>query len=69
MISSEEKLNNQQKTEIENQTFKLSGKNTVDINILLNRVRASEKKQKFNTIIIFSLIGFLILSLGLVSTF
>ena len=29
-----------------------------DINILLNRVRASEKKQKLNTIIIFSLIGF-----------
>ena len=69
MISNEEKLDNLQKTEIKNQTFKLSGKNTVDINILLNRVRASEKKQKLNTIIVFSLIGFLILSLGLVSTF
>ena len=69
MISNEEKLDNLQKTEIKNQTFKLSGKNTVDINILLNRVRASEKKQRFNTTIVFSLIGFLILSLGLVSTF
>ena len=69
MISNEEKLDNLQKTEIKYQTFKLSGKNTVDINILLNRVRASEKKQKLNTIIVFSLIGFLILSLGLVSTF
>jgi len=69
MISNEGKLDNLQKTEIKNQTFKLSDKNTVDINILLNRVRASEKKQKLNTIIVFSLIGFLILSLGLVSTF
>ena len=63
MISKEEKLNNLQETEIKNQTFKLSDKNTVDINILLNRVRASEKKQKLNTIIVFSLIGFLIISL------
>ena len=69
MISKEEKLNNLQEAEIKNQTFKLSSKNTVDINILLNRVRASEKKQKLNTIIIFSLIGFLIISLGLISTF
>tara|TARA_B100000941_G_C28292270_1_gene442130 strand:- start:397 stop:606 length:210 start_codon:yes stop_codon:yes gene_type:complete len=69
MISKEEKLNNLQEAEIKNQTFKLSGKNTVDINILLNRVRASEKKQKLNTIIVFSLIGLLIISLGLISTF
>ena len=41
MISKEEKLNNLQETEIKKQTFKLSDKNTVDINILLNRVRAS----------------------------
>ncbi len=69
MISKEEKLNNLQEAEIKNQTFKLSGKNTVDINILLNRVRASEKKQKLNKIIVFSLISFLIISLGLISTF
>ena len=69
MISKEEKLNNLQETEIKKQTFKLSDKNTVDINILLNRVRASEKKQKLNTIIVFRLIGFLISSLGLISTF
>ena len=69
MISKEEKLNNLQETEIKKQTFKLSDKNTVDINILLNRVRDSEKKQKLNTIIVFSLIGFLIISLGLISTF
>tara|TARA_B100000886_G_C20318312_1_gene446962 strand:+ start:436 stop:645 length:210 start_codon:yes stop_codon:yes gene_type:complete len=69
MIPKKDKLDNLQKNEIKNQTFKLSEKNTVDINILLNRVRASEKKQKFNTIITFSLIGFIILSLGLISTF
>ena len=69
MISKEEKLNNLQETEIKSQTFKLSDKNTVDINILLNRVRASEKKQRLNTIIVFSLIGFVIISLGLISTF
>ena len=50
MIPKEEKLNNLQETQIKNQTFKLSDKNTVDINILLNSVRASEKKQKLNTI-------------------
>ena len=69
MISDEKKLDNFQKIETRNHTFKLSEKNTVDINILLNRIRASEKRQKLNKIIVFSLIGFLIVSLGLISTF
>lgn len=48
--------------------YNLNEKNTVDINILLNRVRASERKKKFNTIIFFSLLSFVVFSLGLITT-
>ena len=48
--------------------YNINGKNTVDINILLNRVRASERKKKFNTIIFFSLLSFVVFSLGFITT-
>ena len=65
MISNEEKLDNLQKTEIKNQTFKLSGKNTVDINILLNRVRLDQKRALKKRIVFSIILAGLVSSLAI----
>ena len=51
------------------QDKKLNKKNRVDINILLNRVRADKKKEKFETFIIISLVCVSILATGLIVSF
>ena len=45
---------------------KLNKKNRVDINILLNRVRADKKKEKLETFIIISLVFLSVLTTGLI---
>ncbi len=51
------------------QDKKLNKKNKVDINILLNRVRADKKKEKLETFIIISLVCASILATGLIVSF
>ena len=48
------------------QDKKLNKKNRVDINILLNRVRADKKKEKLETIAILSLVSLSVLATGLI---
>ena len=48
------------------QDKKLNKKNRVDINILLNRVRADKKKEKLETFIIISLVFLCVLATGLI---
>ena len=48
------------------QDKKLNKKNRVDINILLNRVRADKKKEKLETLAIISLISLSVLATGLI---
>ena len=48
---------------------KLNKKNRVDINILLNRVRADKKKEKLETFLIISLVCVSILATGLIVSF
>ena len=45
---------------------KLNKKNRVDINILLNRVRADKKKEKLETIAVISLVSLSVLATGLI---
>ena len=51
------------------QDKKLNKKNRVDINILLNRVRADKKKEKLETLVIISLVCVSILATGLIVSF
>ena len=48
---------------------KLNKNNRVDINILLNRVRADKKKEKLETFVIISLVCVSILATGLIVSF
>ncbi len=48
------------------QDKKFYKKNRVDINILLNRVRADKKKEKFETFVIISLVSLSVLATGLI---
>ena len=41
-------------------------KNKVDINILLNKVRSEEKKEKFESIVFISLISFFLILTGII---
>ena len=41
-------------------------KRKVDINVLLNKVRSEEKKEKFESIVFFSLIASVVLLTGLI---
>jgi len=43
--------------------------NKVDINILLNKVRAEEKKERYESIIFFGLIATVILVTGIIVSF
>ena len=45
---------------------KLNKKNRVDINILLNRVRADKKKEKLETFLVISLVSLSVLATGLI---
>tara|TARA_Y100000741_G_C17804242_1_gene375409 strand:+ start:68 stop:271 length:204 start_codon:yes stop_codon:yes gene_type:complete len=47
----------------------LSNKQKVDINILLNRVRADKKKEKIESAIFISLISFAVIVSGVVLSF
>ena len=51
------------------QDKKLNKKNKVDINILLNRVRADKKKEKLETLAIISLVSLSVLATGLIVSF
>ena len=51
------------------QDKKLNKKNRVDINILLNRVRADKKKEKLETIAVISLVFLSVLATGLIVSF
>ena len=44
-------------------------KRKVDINVLLNKVRSEEKKEKFENVIFISLISFVILVTGIIVSF
>ena len=56
-----------QNSELSNsQDKKLNKKNRVDINILLNRVRADKKKEKMETLLIISLVSLSVLATGLI---
>ena len=48
------------------QDRKLNKKNRVDINILLNRVRADKKKEKLETFLVISLVSLSVLATGLI---
>ncbi len=48
------------------QDKKFYKKNRVNINILLNRVRADKKKEKFETFVIISLVSLSVLATGLI---
>ena len=45
---------------------KVNGQSKVDINILLNKVRAEKKREKNENIIFFSLISLLIVATGII---
>ena len=49
------------------QDKKLNKKNRVDINILLNRVRADKKKEKLETFLVISLVSLSVLATGLIA--
>ena len=59
-------IDNNTKQSSEKDTTKSSFKNKVDINILLNKVRAEEKKEKYESAVFFSLIAGAILVTGLI---
>ena len=48
------------------QDKKLNKNNRVDINILLNRVRADKKKEKLESLVIISLVTLSVLATGLI---
>ncbi len=48
------------------QDKKLNKKNRVDINILLNRVRADKKKETLETLLIITLVSLSVLATGLI---
>ncbi len=63
-------MSGEQLTENQTQTIKSSAnnkfKNKVDINILLNKVRSEEKREKFESVIFISLISFVVLVTGII---
>lgn len=68
MINKENTIN---KSNSDNQLSnkRLNKKNTVDINILLNRVRADKRKEKIESTIFISIIALAVISSGLVLSF
>ncbi len=65
MVMSGEQLADNQIENLEtNKRIKV--KNKVDINILLNKVRSEEKKEKFESIVFISLISFVVILTGII---
>lgn len=48
---------------------KLNKKNKVDINILLNRIRADKKKEKLESILFFGFISMAVIVTGIIVSF
>tara|TARA_B100000029_G_scaffold437344_1_gene452491 strand:+ start:369 stop:572 length:204 start_codon:yes stop_codon:yes gene_type:complete len=64
-MSGEHIINNEINTSGSREKNKNS-KKKVDINILLNKVREDEKKEKFENIVFFSLVGVAIVVTGII---
>ena len=65
MVMSGEQLADNQLENLEtNKRIKV--KNKVDINILLNKVRSEEKKEKFESMVFISLISFVVILTGII---
>ena len=61
-----------QNSELDNQNsnnLRLNRKRSVDINVLLNRVRAGKKKERLETLLIISFVCISILVTGLIASF
>ncbi len=68
-MSGEQITNNEVETqdlEVELHSLKKSEKKRVDINILLNKVRLAEKKEKMESTLFFGLVATVIIVTGLV---
>ena len=63
-MSGEQLVDNQIENPEANKRKKV--KNKVDINILLNKVRSEEKKEKFESIVFISLISFVVILTGII---
>ncbi len=59
----------QLKSDDESLKENLSKKKRVDINILLNRVRADEKKQRLESVFFISIVSFAIIISGIILSF
>ncbi len=55
--------------EKDQKSYNLKSKNKVDINILLNRVRLKNRKEKNENIILMSLIGILVVISGIIISY
>ena len=64
-MSGENIINNEIDTST-NRKKSINSKKKVDINILLNKVRADEKKEKFENAIFFGLVGAAIVVTGII---
>ena len=64
MLNRNQVIKNSELSDTQNR--KLNKKNRVDINILLNRVRADKKKEKLETFLIISLVSLSVLATGLI---
>jgi len=63
-----EQLTGQQAENVKSSSNKIY-KNKVDINILLNKVRSEEKREKFESVIFISLISFVVVVTGIIVSF
>ncbi len=63
-----EQLTGQQVENVKSSSNKIY-KNKVDINILLNKVRSEEKREKFESVIFISLISFVVVVTGIIVSF
>ncbi len=68
MYMSGEQLTQNQAESIKTSLNKRS-KNKVDINILLNKVRTQQKKEKFESVIFVSLISLVVVVTGIIISF
>ena len=64
MLNRNQVIKNSELSDTQNR--KLNKKNRVDINILLNRVRADKKKEKLETFLIISFVFLSVLATGLI---
>ncbi len=66
-MSGEQLVDNQTENFKSNKANKI--KHKVDINILLNKVRSEEKKERYESLIFISLVSFVILVTGIIVSF